>query len=155
MTPKEIQKIVELTSSLGIRKVKLTGGEPLVRKDIIEILNRINTIPIIEETSMTTNGILLEKHAEDLKHSGLARVNVSLDTLKEEKFEQITGKHSLHHVINGLKKAVNVGLFPVKVNMVLLKGVNENEVPDMVDFVSSNRLVLQIIEYESPYEDKM
>jgi cyclic pyranopterin phosphate synthase len=152
MTPEEIQRIVEIAASFHIGKVKLTGGEPLIRKDIPDIVRRIKSTRGIEEVSMTTNGILLSDYAERLKDAGLARVNVSLDTLHPEKFKLITGVDALENVISSVRDAVKTGLCPVKVNMVLLKDLNEDEIGDMIKFTSDNGLVLQIIELESPVE---
>jgi cyclic pyranopterin phosphate synthase len=155
MTPEDVQRIVEIASSFSIRKVKLTGGEPLVRKDIHDIVQRVKSTRGVEEVSMTTNGILLSDNAEKLKGAGLARVNVSLDTLNREKFKLITGADTLENVISGIRAAVKTGLCPVKVNMVLLKDLNENEVGDMIKFAVENGLVLQIIELESPIETEV
>jgi cyclic pyranopterin phosphate synthase len=152
MTPEDIQRIVEIAASFSIRKVKLTGGEPLVRKDIHDIVHRIKSTHGVEEVSMTTNGILLSDDAEKLKGAGLARVNVSLDTLNPEKFKLITGTDAVEKVVSGIRAAVKTGLCPVKVNMVLLKDLNENEVGDMIEFAVQNGLILQIIELESPTE---
>ncbi|RJS75452.1 GTP 3',8-cyclase MoaA [Candidatus Bathyarchaeota archaeon] len=155
MTPEEIQRIVEIASGFSVGKVKLTGGEPLVRRDIIEIVQRINEVPGIEEVSMTTNGVFLDRYAEKLKQAGLARVNVSLDTLRLQRFKQITGKASLKTVISGIKSAVKAGLHPVKVNMVLLKGINDDEITDMIRFTEENGLILQIIEFEAPRKNEL
>jgi len=155
MTPKEIQGIVNVAASFGVSKVKLTGGEPLIRKDILDIVQRIKGTLGIKEVSMTTNGVLLTRYAEHLKQAGLSRVNVSLDTLKKEKYEEITGVNALEEAVSGIREAVKAGLSPVKVNMVLLKGVNEDEVTDMIRFAEKNSLILQIIEFESPNEDDL
>ena len=155
MTPEEIQRIVNIAASFGIRKVKLTGGEPLLREDILEIVKRIKDTPGVEEVSMTTNGLLLSGYGERLKEAGLARVNVSLDTLEPEKFRQITGLDALEGVICGIEEASKAGLHPVKVNMVLLKGVNEDEVTNMIRLAREKNIILQIIELESPDEDEL
>ncbi len=149
MMPGEIQRVVGLAAWFGMSKVKLTGGEPLIRKDIVDIVERVGGTPGIREVSMTTNGLLLEERARRLKEAGLARVNVSLDTLKPERFAQITGLAALEKVVSGIEEAARVGLYPVKVNMVLLKGLNEDEIVDMIDFTKENGLILQIIELES------
>jgi len=154
MTPEEIQKIVAIAASFGLGKVKLTGGEPLLRKDILDIVTKIHETPGIKEVSMTTNGTLLSEYAYSLKKAGLARVNVSLDTLIAEKFRQITGVDSLKAVTLGIEKAKDAGLHPVKVNMVLLKGLNEHEVSEMIDFAKKNDVILQIIELETPVESE-
>ncbi len=154
MTPAEIQRIAGVAASFGIGKVKLTGGEPLLRTDILDIVQRISGTTGIREVSMTTNGLLLSKYAQGLKQAGLARINISLDTLKPERFRQITGADSLADVISGIEAAVKAGLSPVKVNMVLLRGINEDEIMDTVNFARRNSLVLQIIELESAKEDE-
>jgi len=154
MTPEEIRRIVEIAASFGVGKVKLTGGEPLLRSDILDIVSGIHKTRGVKEVSMTTNGVLLSKHAYKLKEAGLARVNVSLDTLTAEKFKRITGVDALKFVILGITKAKEAGLYPVKVNMVLLKGLNENEVSEMIAFARENDVILQIIELESPHESE-
>ncbi|RJS86871.1 GTP 3',8-cyclase MoaA [Candidatus Bathyarchaeota archaeon] len=154
MTPEEIQKVVAIAASFGLGKVKLTGGEPLLRGDILDIVARIHGTPGVKEVSMTTNGILLSQYAYGLKKAGLARVNISLDTLIAERYRQITGVDALKSVIFGIVKAKDAGLKPVKVNMVLLKGLNEHEVSDMIDFAKKNDVILQIIELEAPDEDE-
>ena len=154
MTPDEIKRIVSVISYFDIGKIKLTGGEPLIRDDIIEIVRKINEVPRVSEVSMTTNGTLLEDLAEPLKDAGLTRVNVSLDTLNAETYRMITGVDALENVISGVKSAVKAGLKPVKINMVLLKGVNSNEVWKMIDFARKNNVILQLIELESSSESE-
>lgn len=155
MMPEEIQGIVNLAASFGIRKVKLTGGEPLMRSDILDIVNRIRDSRGIEEVSMTTNGIFLAGFAEGLKKAGLTRINVSLDTLNPKRYKRITCSASLEAVVSGIREAVKIGLCPLKVNMVLLKGVNEDELSKMIEFTKDHGLILQIIELESSDEDKL
>jgi len=154
MTPDEIKRVVSVISSFGIGKIKLTGGEPLIRDDIIEIVRKINEVSGVSEVSMTTNGTLLKDLAEPLKDAGLTRVNVSLDTLDAETYRMITGVNALESAIRGVKSAVKAGLRPVKINMVLLKGVNSDEVWEMIDFARKNNVILQLIELESPYESE-
>jgi len=149
MTADEVATIVRVASKLGIRKIKLTGGEPLLREDIIEVVHKISQIEGIQEVSMTTNGILLPSMAEKLTEAGLNRVNISLDTLNPTKYEEITGHPFLDRVLDGIRSAVDAGLNPVKLNMLLLRGVNEDEVWDMVDFASKAGVILQIIELVS------
>lgn len=140
----EIREILEVGAKFGIRSVKLTGGEPLVRKDILDI---VRAIPDGIEASLTTNGTLLEGLAHDLKAAGLSRVNVSLDTLRPERYRAITKRDLLDRVVRGIKAAVDAGLTPVKLNMVLLKDVNEDETEDFFAFVRGNDdLILQVIE---------
>jgi GTP 3',8-cyclase len=147
MKPELICGIVREAAKFGINKVKFSGGEPLFRKDFEEILT---CLPPLKEISATTNGILLEKRAKTLKAAGLDRVNISLDSLIPEKYEAITGARpgSLEKVIKGIDSAVEAGLTPVKLNMVLLKGINDNEIDSMIEFVRSykGKVILQLIE---------
>lgn len=146
MRPEEIGRIVRVASELGITKVKLTGGEPTVRPDIVDVVASIAEVPGIEDISMTTNGSLLADLAYDLADAGLARVNVSLDTLDPAKFEFITGRDCLPDVIDGIEAALDAGLRPLKINMVLLRGLNEREVWRMLEFARGRKAVLQVIE---------
>ncbi len=151
MTPEEIERILRVARDLGIRKVKFTGGEPLVRDDIVEIVRR--AAPLMDrDVSLTTNGTLLAKYAEDLKEAGLMRANISLDTLDREKYRRITGLDLLSDAIEGVYAATNAGLHPVKLNMVLLKGINEDEIEDLIRFSADSGAILQIIELETPVE---
>ncbi|MEM2727425.1 MAG: GTP 3',8-cyclase MoaA [Archaeoglobaceae archaeon] len=148
MSPERIAEIAKAFYDLGVKKLKLTGGEPLIRKDICEI---ISMMPEFDEISLTTNGILLKDLAFDLKESGLDRVNISLDTLNAETFKLITNGGNLNFVIDGIKSAVEANLTPIKLNMVLLKGLNESEIFNMLEFANSfNRdnvkVILQLIE---------
>ncbi|UGV40741.1 GTP 3',8-cyclase MoaA [Methanococcoides orientis] len=147
MTVGMISDIVTTAAKFGVNKVKFSGGEPLVRKDFEDILR---ALPELKDVSVTTNGVLLKDRAYALKEAGLDRVNISLDTLDPEKYAYIThGKpENLNDVLEGINAAIDAGLTPVKINMVLLKGINENEIDDMLDFVRAHKgdLVLQIIQ---------
>ena len=145
MTPDEIYKICQIAKRIGVRKIRLSGGEPLIRKDIVEIVSKISSIGF-NDISITTNGILLEKYAKDLKEAGLDRVNVSLDTLNPETYEFITKKDYLEAAKKGILKSVEVGLYPVKINMVIMRDINEHEIKDMFNFCKDNNMVLQLIE---------
>lgn len=147
MTVDEIVRIVRIAVGLGISKVKLTGGEPLVRKDIIEIVRGIAAIQDLEDLSMTSNGTLLAALAEKLLANGLKRVNINLPTLNREVYNKLTGGR-LEGVLEGVKAAVDVGLYPVKLNMLILKGVNDRNVPEMIDFARETGTILQLIELE-------
>jgi cyclic pyranopterin phosphate synthase len=140
---------MRVAASLGIRRVKLTGGEPTLRKDLVEIVRRIASIPTINEISMTTNGILLENLAPELKHAGLNRVNVTIDSLRPNVYSLITRHGSLNSALRGLKAAVSNGLTPVKINFVVLKSVNDSEVQDLIRFSSEAGAILQLIELVS------
>ncbi|MCP1714553.1 cyclic pyranopterin phosphate synthase [Methanocalculus alkaliphilus] len=144
MTTDEIINIIGAVTRYPIRSIKFTGGEPTLRDDLVEI---IGSVPSRVESSMTTNGTLLADQAYDLKKAGLSRVNISLDTLQNDRYITITGKDLLSDVLAGIDASLDAGLTPVKLNVVLLKGMNEDELPDFFDFVRGNRdLVLQIIE---------
>jgi len=153
-TLKEIGRIIGVAASFGVGKVKLTGGEPLMRSDILEIVETVSSLNGISEVSMTTNGTFLNDLAESLKKAGLARVNVSLDTLNPRTYKTITGANELEKAVLGIKKAVEADLNPVKVNMVLLKGINDHEVWNMIESARKNNTVLQLIELESAREDE-
>ncbi|MDD1716570.1 MAG: GTP 3',8-cyclase MoaA [Methanolinea sp.] len=144
LSPAELAEIMQVASGFGIRSVKFTGGEPTLRSDLPEILEEV---PPGMECSMTTNGTLLADLASDLKAAGLSRVNVSLDSLNHETYKKITGSDRLDDVLSGIAAALDAGLTPVKLNMVVLDGINEAEVDDFLGFVRGNRdLVLQVIE---------
>lgn len=155
MAPEEIQRIAGVAASFGITKVKLTGGEPLLRSDILGIVRGIKSVPGISEVSMTTNGTLLSNLAKSLKEAGLTRVNVSLDALEPETYRFITGTNALERVVLGIKDALKAGLSPVKVNVVVLKGVNDDQIWNMIDFAEKNDAILQLIELESAVEDEL
>ena len=145
MTADELHTICKIAKKIGVRKIRLSGGEPLLKKDIVEIVERIASLGF-KDISMTTNGTLLERYAQDLKDAGLDRVNVSLDTLDRETFEFITKKDYLEDATKGILKAVEVGLYPVKINMVIMKDINQDEIDDMFEFCKENDIVLQLIE---------
>ncbi len=127
----EIQQIVNVAASMGITKVRLTGGEPLARPDFTQLVGIIAQIEGIDDISLTSNGILLSKYAVELKEAGLKRVNVSLDTLKPDRFKQISGRDKLGDVLDGIEVAHLAGLDPIKINMVVMRGVNDNEIIDL------------------------
>lgn len=142
----EIVQVVKASAKLGINKIRLTGGEPLVRNGIVELVRQISDVPGINEIAMTTNGILLKKYAESLKEAGLTRVNISLDTLKEDKYEDITRGGKLQDVLDGIEAAKEVGLYPLKLNVVLSKGFNDDEVEDFVNLTIENNIDIRFIE---------
>jgi len=130
LTFEEISKVAQAAAELGIKKIRLTGGEPLVRAGITDLIHMLAAIPGIDDVSLTTNGILLEKYAPELKAAGLKRVNVSLDTLKPERFEKITGFTGFQQVMAGIEAAHRTGLEPVKINTVVIAGSNGDEILD-------------------------
>jgi len=137
----EIKRIVRVASKLGIKKVKITGGEPLLRKDIVEIVKEISKIEGIEDISMTTNGFFLDKFAHQLKNNGLNRVNIGCDSLSSSILPK-----NIKNIEKGLKSAVDAGLNPLKINMVVLKGINENEISKMMEISKKYNAILQLIE---------
>lgn len=142
----EMAKVVELFSVKGISKVRLTGGEPLIRKDIASFIRMLKNIKNIKDISMTTNGVLLKYMVKDLKIAGLNRVNISLDTLKADRFKLITRGENYFDVWDGIKKSIEEGLNPVKINVVLLKGINDDEILDFAKLSLEFPLIIRFIE---------
>ncbi|MDL5503492.1 MAG: radical SAM protein, partial [Candidatus Methanoperedens sp.] len=136
--------IVKASKRFGVYKVKFSGGEPLMRNDFENILR---ALPELKDISATTNGTFLVKRADDLARSGLNRINISLPSLRAEKYRKVTGG-DVRIVLEGVDAAVASGLIPVKINMVLLKGLNDTEIPEMMDFVQkyNGKVILQLIE---------
>lgn len=126
----DIRRVVEVAAGMGINKVRLTGGEPLLRPDLSKLVSSLAKIEGIDDISLTSNGILLGKYAAELKKAGLKRVNISLDSLREDRFKQITGGNKLSAVLSGIEAAHQAGLEPVKINMVVMRGRNDGEVID-------------------------
>ena len=142
----EIQEITSAAAELGIHKVRITGGEPLVRRGCVELCRMISGIPGIREVDLTTNGILLPRYARDLKEAGVNRVNISLDTMDPEKYAYITGGGSLKDAMDGIQAAFDAGLTPVKVNTVLIGGFNDAEIPAFVEMTRETPVELRFIE---------
>ena len=142
-----------MACGFGMKKVKITGGEPLLREDIVDIVSR--TARHADEVSLTTNGALLETKAEALKKAGLNRVNVSLHALTPSTFKTITGTNSLYAVKRGIETALEQRLDPVKVNMVVLKGVNDLQIQQMIDFTATLGAILQLIEFQPVQKDNV
>ncbi len=147
LTNDELVELSTIFAELGITKLRLTGGEPLLRPGLVDMVERLSRIPCITQLAMSTNGVLLARHARALKKAGLARVNVSLDTLSRKKFATITGMDRWQEVVEGLFEAKAVGLDPVKVNTVLMKGVNDDEILALVGFAIEQELELRFIEW--------
>lgn len=143
----ELIRLISVFAALGIDKVRITGGEPLVRKGLLAFLRKVVRIPGIREVGLTTNGSLLEEHALSLQQAGVKRINVSLDTLKRDRFIRLTGQDRLNQVLAGIQKAQEAGLTPVKLNMVVMKGVNADEIADMASFAIRNHYQVRFIEY--------
>jgi cyclic pyranopterin phosphate synthase len=143
----EIQRIVRLFAECGIRKVRLTGGEPLIRRDVIELVRELAVVPNIEDLALTTNGVLLEQMAEQLKAAGLVRVNVSLDSVRRENYKRITGFDILGRVMAGIRKAIEVDLAPVRINTIILKGINEQDIAGLTKLALEMPVAVRFIEY--------
>ena len=147
LTYEEILRIVRVFAAEGISKVRLTGGEPLVRKGMVEFISRLSRIGEIQDLSLTTNGILLKEFAADLKRAGLKRINISLDSLKKERFCQITRKDDFDRVWSGIEEALRVDLSPIKINMVAIQGVNDDEIESFARLTLKLPLTVRYIEY--------
>jgi GTP 3',8-cyclase len=147
LTYEEIERLAKIFVSLGVEKIRLTGGEPLLRKDLPILVSKLSKIEGLTDIGLTTNGVLLPLHAESLKNAGLKRVNVSLDSLNDELFGEINGRNvSTKPVLDGIEAARNAGL-GVKVNMVVKKGLNDSEILSMAEFCKNEGLQLRYIEY--------
>jgi cyclic pyranopterin phosphate synthase len=142
----EIGRVVGAFARLGTRRVRLTGGEPLTRRHIPQLAARLRALPGVDDLSLSTNGTRLARHARALRAAGVSRVNVSLDTLDRECMAGITGRDCLPSVLEGLRAAKEAGLAPVKVNMVAMRGVNEDEIETMAAFCIEQQFVLRLIE---------
>jgi cyclic pyranopterin phosphate synthase len=126
----EILSVVRVAAEMGINKVRLSGGEPLVRAGFVDFVRMLSEVREIQDLSLTTNGVLLKDHAAALKHAGVKRVNVSLDSLRRQGFKGITGHDRLPDVLDGIREAERVGIAPIKVNVVVMRGVNDDELLD-------------------------
>ena len=147
LTVDEYRQIGEVAVALGISRIRLTGGEPLVRPDIVEIVGAIANIKGMDDVSLTTNGMLLEEMAGNLAAAGLKRVNISLDSLDEINFQQITRGGRLQSTLRGIECALDAGLAPVKLNVVLLKGINDHEIEKFIRLTLDRDLHVRFIEY--------
>ena len=145
LTFDEIERVIRAFGALGTRRVRITGGEPLVRKNLPELTKRLQSLPGIDDLSLSTNAVKLARHAEALHEGGVRRLNVSLDTVDPKRFQEITGG-KLDKVIDGLMGAKAAGFSPIKINMVVMKGVNEDDVESMVDFCIKHDFTLRFIE---------
>lgn len=143
----EIHRIARLFVDCGITKVRLTGGEPLVRRNIVRLVSELTGIGGVEELSLTTNGVLLERMAPELKAAGLSRVNVSFDSAERESYQRITGFDLLEKVTKGIYRAIEAGLTPVKINAVILKGINESQIPALARISLYLPVAVRFIEY--------
>ncbi|MCW4009002.1 MAG: GTP 3',8-cyclase MoaA [Candidatus Bathyarchaeota archaeon] len=147
MTLDEIVRIAKTAVSLGIVRIKLTGGEPLMRQDVVELVQAIAAIPGLRDLSMTTNGLMLDELAKPLRAAGLKRVNISLPTLNPETYQKLTGG-KLENALAGVQAAIEAGFSLIKLNMVVLRGVNVTDVSEMIDFARDIGVILQLIELD-------
>lgn len=145
LTFEEMTRICRLASELGIRTIKITGGEPFVRKDAIDLIRQIKELPKIEHVTITTNGVLLAEHVDELKKMGIDGINVSLDTLSPDIFKKVTGRNEFDKVWKGILKSVESGI-PTKINCVPQKGVNDQELLDIVELAAKMPLDVRFIE---------
>ncbi|RJR20743.1 MAG: GTP 3',8-cyclase MoaA [Desulfobacteraceae bacterium] len=147
LTYEEMLRIVKVAVHHGIRKVRITGGEPLVRKGLVPFLKALAQAQGLDEITLTTNGVLLEEFASDLKAAGIKRINISLDSLKPERFQLITGRDYFHKVMAGIEAAQKVGFSPIKINVVVMRGVNEDEILDFARLAVESPLCVRFIEF--------
>jgi cyclic pyranopterin phosphate synthase len=144
----EIVRLAGLFASLGVRKFRLTGGEPLLRANLADLVGDLSTVPDIEDIALTTNGVLLARHAVDLQANGLKRVTVSLDTLDREVFARMSGGFAaLDEVLHGIDAALAAGLAPVKINTVVERGVNDHTVLDLLEYFRGKPVIVRLIEF--------
>jgi cyclic pyranopterin phosphate synthase len=151
----EILRIVRVSVRLGISKVRVTGGEPLVRKGVYPFLEKLAGIEGLEDISLTTNGVLLKDNIEKIKSAGIKRINISLDTLNRERFEQITGHDYFHQVWEGIELAHQAGFHPIKINVVPIKGVNDDELVKIAGLSMDRPFHIRFIEYMPMGSDHM
>lgn len=142
----ELQRIIKAFVELGVTKVRITGGEPLVRKGLSDFVSTISPLVGLKEIALSTNAHHLAKHAVDLKKAGITRANISIDSLKPELFNKITRGGDLHKVLNGVDAALDAGLNPIKFNMVVMKGTNDSEIESMVDYGLEKGVEVRFIE---------
>lgn len=143
----EIERLARLFVSLGVNQLRLTGGEPLVRRELHRLVGSLSVIPGIQDLSLTTNGALLVEQAQPLMEAGLHRINVSIDTLKPERFKEITQRGDLQTVLDGLFAAQRAGMKPIKINAVVIRGFNDDELIDLVTFGRTHGMEMRFIEY--------
>jgi cyclic pyranopterin phosphate synthase len=147
LTYEEILRVVRVATRLGISKVRVTGGEPLVRKGVYEFLHELVDTERLTDVSLTTNGVLLRDNLEKIRAAGISRINVSLDTLNRAKYQDITGFDEFEHVWQGIEKAHRMGFYPLKLNIVALRGINEEELVEMARLSFRYPFHVRFIEY--------
>ena len=154
LTYEEIERLARVVVGMGIRKIRLTGGEPLLRKKLENLVSGLAKIPQLKDLALTTNAFNLSDRAEQLARSGLNRVTVSLDSLQPERFHEITRKRDIENVLSGIRSAKRWGLEPIKVNCVIVRGVNDDEILDFAEFARENSLSVRFIEFMPIDEDE-
>jgi cyclic pyranopterin phosphate synthase len=147
LTFEEIERFASVAATLGVNKLRLTGGEPLVRKDLPELVKRLGAVPGIEDIALTTNGLLLADQAAELKNAGLQRLNISLDTLSEDTFQKISRRSGLQQVLDGIFAAQQVGFKKIRLNAIAIRGLTESEVLPLAHFARKHDLELRFIEF--------
>ena len=147
LTFEEIVRFARVVAGLGVNKLRLTGGEPLVRSDLVKLVSALNQVPGIQETALTTNGILLEEFAEPLKAAGLTRLNISLDTLSEQTFLRIARRDGLDRVLAGIEAAKRAGFKQIRLNAVAMKGVTESELVPLTQYALDRGMQMRFIEF--------
>jgi cyclic pyranopterin phosphate synthase len=148
LTPGELKRVAGLFMQLGVTKLRLTGGEPLLRRDIVDIVAKLSSLSGLDDLALTTNGTRLAELAKDLQAAGLRRVTVSVDSLDETVFREMSGgRGDIHNVLEGIEAARSAGLGPIKLNVVVQKGKNDHTVMDLLDHVRGSGLILRFIEY--------
>lgn len=153
LTAEQIEKIVKAFTDCGITKVRLTGGEPLVRKDICDIAKRISKIPQVKKLALTTNGIRLKELAKPLRDAGVTAINISLDTTDEEQYKKLTGYDGLQKVFDGIAECEKVGLSPIRLNAVLIRGQNDSSAESLINIARDKKIDVRFIEL-MPFSDE-
>ncbi|MEE8482145.1 MAG: GTP 3',8-cyclase MoaA [Acidiferrobacterales bacterium] len=146
LTFDEIERVISAFTALGVKRVRITGGEPLARRHLPDLVKQLHNNTAVEDLSLSTNAVQLARHAESLYDAGISRINVSLDSLKADRFSKITGGGKLEKVLKGLQKARETGFQPIKINMVAMRGINDDEFSDMLRFCIDNDFALRFIE---------
>ena len=147
LTYEEILRLATIAVNLGVNKIRLTGGEPLIRKGVLQLLPSLVSLPGLKDISMTTNGIYLKENLEKIKSAGIKRINISLDTLRRERYRKITGYDGFEQVWEGIQLARQLGFNPIKINMVVMQGINDDEIVDFARLSLNHPYHIRFIEY--------
>ena len=146
LTFDELERLIGIFARIGVGRVRITGGEPLLRRNLPELAGRLSALPGLRDLSLSTNATQLDRHADALKQAGISRINVSLDSLKAERFAKICGRDSYSKVMSGLLAAKSAGFAPIKINMVAMKGESDDEIDNMDEFCHEHGFILRLIE---------